>query len=204
MEGFYCHQIFFGGRGIRVGSDSMNAWGLLLVELWFCLGFFWAGWGLQVCYSGVGSFLKPFHCLLLVLSRSFSLTWNSLNACYWSHLFLSYRINTLVRSVLPWSNKCNNNAEIIHFIPVQSRRILHMSQTTSHQRWDSWPTNCIPNDAHTSVFSILPVLHMQDTFALVLNFEVGHFGCHFLLLSFFPPSIRCCYKRNSIHTALLS
>ena len=34
-------------------------------------------------------------------------------------------------------------------------------------------------------FSILLVLHTQDTFALVLNFEVGHFTRHFLLLSFF-------------------
>ena len=33
-------------------------------------------------------------------------------------------------------------------------------------------------------FSVLPVLHMQDTFTLVSNFEVGHFTCHFLL-SFF-------------------
>ena len=37
-------------------------------------------------------------------------------------------------------------------------------------------------------FSILPVLHTQDTFTLVWNFEVGHFTCHFLLLSFFLPS----------------
>ena len=34
-------------------------------------------------------------------------------------------------------------------------------------------------------FSILLALHMQVTFSLVLNFEVGHFTCHFLLLSFF-------------------
>ena len=34
-------------------------------------------------------------------------------------------------------------------------------------------------------FSILLVLHTQDTFTLVLNFEVGYFAHHFLLLSFF-------------------
>ena len=34
-------------------------------------------------------------------------------------------------------------------------------------------------------FSILQALHTQDTFTLVLNFEVGHVICHFLLLSFF-------------------
>ena len=53
-------------------------------------------------------------------------------------------------------------------------------------------------------FSILLALHMQDTFALILNFEVSHFACHFLLLSSFLPSFWCCYERNSIHTALWS
>ena len=34
-------------------------------------------------------------------------------------------------------------------------------------------------------FSILPAFHMQDTFTLVWNFEVGHFACHFLFLPSF-------------------
>ena len=34
-------------------------------------------------------------------------------------------------------------------------------------------------------FSILSAFHTHDTFALVLNFEVGHFARHFLLLSLF-------------------
>ena len=38
------------------------------------------------------------------------------------------------------------------------------------------------------VFSILPALHTQDTFVLILNFDVDHFAHHFLLLSFFLPS----------------
>ena len=50
-------------------------------------------------------------------------------------------------------------------------------------------------------FSILPALHKQDTFVLALNFEVGHFTPHVLLLSFF---LWCCYERNSFHTASLS
>ena len=61
-----------------------------------------------------------------------------------------------------------------------------------------------PKNAHASIFSILPVLHTQDTFTLILNFEVGHFTHHFLLLSSFLPSFWCCYERNSIHTASLS
>ena len=86
------------------------------------------------------------------------------------------------------ATKCNNNnAEITHFIPVLAGRNLYMSQTPSHQRWDAWPKNCSPKDTHTSVFSILPALHTKDTFTLVLNFEVSHFICPFLLLSFFLP-----------------
>ena len=131
-------------------------------------------------------YLKPFNCFLPVLSLYFALT------C---------RVNTLVHSVLLWSNKCNNNnAKITPFIPVQAGSNLHMSQTPSHQTRDPRPTNCTPKDAQTSVFSTLPVLHTQDTFAPVLNFEVGHFVRHFLVLSFFW----CCYERNSIHTASLS
>ena len=37
-------------------------------------------------------------------------------------------------------------------------------------------------------FSILLALRTQDTVMLVLNFEVGHFTCHFLLLPCFLPS----------------
>ena len=79
-----------------------------------------------------------------------------------------------------------------------------MSQTPSHQRRDVWPTNCTPKNARASVFCILPVLHTQDTCALVLNFEVGPFARHFLLLSFFLSFFWCCYERNSIHTASMS
>ena len=62
-----------------------------------------------------------------------------------------------------------------------------MLQTLSHQRRSAWPTNCNPNDAHVSFFfffSILPVLYTQSTFAPFSNFEIGHFVCHFLFLSF--------------------
>ena len=46
------------------------------------------------------------------------------------------------------------------------------------------PANCTPNDALASVFSVLPVLNTQDTFAPFLNFKVSHFARHFLFLSF--------------------
>ena len=109
--------------------------------------------------------LKPFNCLRLVLSFSLVMS---------------------IHSILLWNNKCNNNnAEITPFIPVLAGWNLHMSQTLSHQRRDSWPINCTPKDAHASgFFSILPALHTQDTFMLILNFEVGHFACHLLLSVF--------------------
>ena len=113
--------------------------------------------------------------------------------------FLTCRINTLVQSILLWSNKCNNNAEIIPFIPVLASRNLHMSQTPSHQRLDAWPTNCTPKDAQASFFLYFWYSTHQDTFMLVLNFEVGHFARHLLLSSFW-----CCYERYSFHTASLS
>ena len=100
--------------------------------------------------------LKPFNCLLPVLSLSFSLT------C---------RVNTLVCSVLLWSNKCNNNnAEITPYIPVLAGRNLHMSQTLSHQKRAVLPTNCTPKDAYASVFffpSVTPhARHIRASFEI--------------------------------------
>ena len=43
----------------------------------------------------------------------------------------------------------------------------------------------LPRTLMLLFISILPALHMQDTFTLVSNFEVGHFARHFLLISFF-------------------
>ena len=51
-------------------------------------------------------------------------------------------------------------------------------------RRDVGPTNCTPNDAHASVFSVLPVLYTQDTFAPFFNFKLGHLARHSLFLSF--------------------
>ena len=73
-----------------------------------------------------------FNCLLPVLSLSLSFS-------------LTCHVNTLVRTVLLRSNKCNNinnnNIEITPFILVLAGRNLHMSQTPSHQRQDTWRTN---------------------------------------------------------------
>ena len=47
---------------------------------------------------------------------------------------LTYHVNTLVYSVLLWSNKFNNNTEITPFIPILAGQNLHKSQTPSHKR----------------------------------------------------------------------
>ena len=108
--------------------------------------------------------MKPFNCLLLVLSFSLAAS---------IHWFAQSYCETI---------KCKN-AEITPFIPVLAGRNLHMSQTPSHQRRDAWPTNCTP-----LMTLILPLFfYTSGTLALVLNFEVGHFARHFLFLSFFLP-----------------
>ena len=73
---------------------------------------------------------------------------------HWS-VFFTHRINTLVCSVLLWSN----NAEITPFIPVLAGWNLHMSQTLSNQRQEAWPTNCTPKDTHASIFFFLYFQH---------------------------------------------
>ena len=57
-------------------------------------------------------------------------------------------------------------AYVINPIPPQTRRVTFKLHSQGR-------------------FSILPVLYTQDTFTLVLNFEVDHFVRHFLLLSVF-------------------
>ena len=120
------------------------------------------------------SLLKTFNCLLLVLSLSF---------------FLSY---------LPRQYTGSHS-------PTMKQRLQQQCWDYSFYTSSGWPkfayvTNPVPPETrHVTYklhsqgcscfrfFSILPVLRTQDTFALVLNFEVGHFARHFLLLSFFLP-----------------
>ena len=70
-------------------------------------------------------------------------------------VFLYCRVNTLVRSVLLWKNKGNNNnynAEITPFTPGLAGRNLHMSKAPSLQRRDAGPINCFSKEAHASGF----------------------------------------------------
>ena len=119
-----------------------------------------------------------------------------------SPVFLICHVNTLVCSILLWSNKYNNNAQITPFIPVLAGQNLHMSQTLFLKRRDVWPTNCTPKDAHASVFFY--TLGTPHTRYIHTHFELwGRPFCSSLLASFFLP-FWCYYERNSFHTALLS
>ena len=60
-----------------------------------------------------------------------------------------------------------------------------MSRTPSHQRRDVWPTNCTHKDSHASIFFYTSGTSHARYIHTRFNFEVGHFTCHFLLLSFF-------------------
>ena len=122
-------------------------------------------------------YLKPFNCLSFSLAMSIHSFAQSY--CEATYATIMQRLLLLYRFWL---------AEIC---------ICHKPR----QRQDARPTNCTSKDAHASVFSILLTSHTQDTFVLVLNFGVGHFARHFLLLYFFPLY---CYERNSFHTASLS
>ena len=102
--------------------------------------------------------------------------WNLFTAHYQSCLSVSFshsltcHVNTLVCIVLLWSNKCPTMYRLLLYtnpVPPETRRMTYKLHSQQRSRFR---------------FSILPVLYMQDTFVLVLNFEVGHFARHFLFL----------------------
>ena len=84
-----------------------------------------------------------------------------------------------------------------YFLPVVADRNLHMLQTPSHQRRDAWPTNCTPNDAHSSVF-----LYFQYSICKTHSRHFRTFRWAILLVT--SCFFRCCYERNSIYKASLS
>ena len=115
--------------------------------------------------------------------------WNILNAHYQSCLFLSFSSLLLAASIHWFAQSCCEStnapqqcldyffytgfgwpkfAYVANPVPPGTRHMtykLHFQQRSCFR------------------FSILSVLYMQDTFALVLNFMVGHFARHFLFLS---------------------
>ena len=90
-------------------------------------------------------------------------------------------------------------------LPTMHLLYQFLADQSFHMRRDVGPTNCTPNDAHTSVFSVLPVLYMRDIFGPFLNFKVGHFAGHFLFL-YFGVAVKgiqftqfCCHILSLVH-----
>ena len=113
--------------------------------------------------------MKPFNCLQPVLSFSLaaSIHWFTQSYCAATNA----RTTTMLRLLLLYQFWL---AEIC---------ICHKPRPTRDKMCD--PQIAPPRALMLPFFSILLALYTQDTFVLVLNFEVGHFACHFLLLSFF-------------------
>ena len=132
--------------------------------------------------------------------------WNLLTAHHQSclSLFLSLtltltcHVKTLVCTILLPGNKMPLHAMLLLYrFWLTEICICHKPHPTRDETL--WPTNCPPNDAHASVFLYFQYFICKTHFALVSNFEVGHFA-HPFFVSFFW----CCYERNSIHTVSLS
>ena len=133
--------------------------------------------------------MKPFNCSLLVLSLSFSKPFN----CFLPVLFLF--LSLLLATSIHWFAESYCEATNA----TTKLRLLLLYQfwlaeiCTCHK---PRPTRDETRDLQIAlpmtpmllfclfVFSILLVLHTQDTLGLVSNFEIGHFARHFLLLSF--------------------
>ena len=89
--------------------------------------------------------------------------------------------------------------------PVLWLTEICMSQTPSHQRWDTLPINCTPKDAHASVF--FPYFWHSTCKTHLCSFWTLRWAILVVTCFFFSPflpSFWCCYERNSIHTASLS
>ena len=123
----------------------------------------------------------------VALCLKFQSNWNLFNACYQSCLSISL-------SYLPHQYTGLHNSAVKQQMPFHTMLLLYWFWLTKicicrkpdptrdetrrviyklHSQWHSY-----------FWFSILPVLYTQDTFVPFSNFEVGHFVCHFLFLSF--------------------
>ena len=112
--------------------------------------------------------------------------WNLLTACDWSSL--SYLPCQCTGSLSPTvKQQMQQKQQYLDYSFYTSSDWLKFAYVTNPVPPE---TRCMTYKLHSQrhmlpFFSILLALHTQDTFTLVLNFEVGHFTCLFLLLSFF-------------------
>ena len=131
--------------------------------------------------------MKSFNCLCPVLSFSLAMSihWFAQTYCETTNATTTTMLRLLLLYQFWLAENCICHKP--HPIPPETRG---MTYKLHHK------------GAHASIFfSILLALHTQDTFALILNFEVGH---SLVTFCFFLPSFWCYYEKNSFHTALLS
>ena len=131
--------------------------------------------------------LKPFNCLQPVLSFSLaaSIHWFAQSYCEAANATITTTMLRLLLLYQFWK------AEIC---------ICHKSRPTRDETRGLQIAP--PRTLKLAFFSILPAFHTQDTFALVLNFEVGHFARHFLHLYFFIFVLQ--WKEFILHTLVVT
>ena len=114
-------------------------------------------------------------------------TWNLLTDCNQSHLpHLPRQYTGSLSPILKQQNATTTTmlrVLLLYQFWLAEIWICHKPCPTRDETRD--PQIALLRTLMLPFFSILPALHTQDTFMLVLNFEVGHFTHHFLLLSFF-------------------
>ena len=110
-------------------------------------------------------------------------SWNLLTAHYWSCLSVSFSL-----SYMPCQYTGLRNSAVKQQMPLPTMLLLYwfwLTEICSISPETRRVTYKLHSQWHSCFhFSILPVLYTQDTFAPFSNFEVSHFACHFLFLSF--------------------
>ena len=173
---------------------------------------------LSLLTTGPVFFTRCVNTLVLSFSLAASIHWFCLFHSprqYTGSVFFTRRVNTLVLSFslaasihLSTQSYCESTNSttatmlrllLLYQFWLAEICICHKPRPTRDETSDL--QIALPNTLMLPFFfSILPAFHPQSTFALVLNFGVGHFITSYLSLF----SYWCCYERNSIHTISLS
>ena len=113
-----------------------------------------------------------------------------------------YSFVSFAMSINWFTRFCSAINNQIH-LPTMLLLYWFLADWNLHMREDAVLTNCTPKNAHASVFFCTSgILHARYIRAI---FELqGRPFCSSFLVSFFLSFFRCCYERNSIHTASLS
>ena len=114
--------------------------------------------------------MKPFNCLQPVLSFSLA---TSIHRFAQSYCEATNATTTTILRLL-----------LLYQFWLAEISICHKPCPTRDEIRDL--QSALPRTLMLLFFSILLALHIQDTFALILNFDIGHFARHFLFAFFLP------------------